>query len=44
MAATNAGQIFAPVVNTQREIGFKYDTGAVLLTAALWTYLLGVFA
>lgn len=35
-AATNSGEIFAPLVNTQREIGFKYDTGAVLLTAALF--------
>ncbi|MET0436116.1 MAG: TonB-dependent siderophore receptor [Devosia sp.] len=36
LTATNSGQIFAPVVNTQREVGFKYDTGAMLLTAALF--------
>lgn len=35
-AATNSGEMFPPVVSRQREIGVKYDTGAVLLTASLF--------
>lgn len=34
--ATNSGEMFAPVVNTQREIGVKYDAGNFGLTAALF--------
>lgn len=35
-SATNSGEIFAPVVNTQREIGVKYDGGDFGLSAALF--------
>jgi len=34
--ASNAGQIFPPFVNKQKEIGLKYDTGSTMLTAALF--------
>lgn len=34
--ATNGGEIFAPVVNTQREIGVKYDGETFGLAAALF--------
>lgn len=32
----NAGEIFSPFVSKQKEIGFKYDAGSVVLTAALF--------
>ncbi|OCP02675.1 MULTISPECIES: TonB-dependent siderophore receptor [unclassified Ensifer] len=32
----NSNQIFAPVVNKQKEIGIKYDLGEVMLGAALF--------
>ena len=35
-ATVNAGQIFPPIVNRQKEIGLKYDTGSAMLTAALF--------
>ncbi|QRY66335.1 TonB-dependent siderophore receptor (plasmid) [Ensifer sp. PDNC004] len=34
--ATNNNEVFAPVVNKQKEIGFKYDLGEVMLGAALF--------
>jgi len=34
--ASNAGQIFPPFVNKQKEVGLKYDTGSTMLTAALF--------
>ncbi|MBB5758114.1 iron complex outermembrane receptor protein [Methylorubrum rhodinum] len=34
--AANAGEIFAPVVSRQKEIGTKYDFGTVAVTAALF--------
>lgn len=34
--ASNAGQIFPPFVNKQKEVGLKYDTGSAMLTAALF--------
>lgn len=34
--AVNAGEIFAPVVSKQMEIGAKYDFGAVAVTASLF--------
>ena len=34
--AKNNNEIFAPVVNKQKEIGIKYDLGEVMLTAALF--------
>nr|WP_244466914.1 TonB-dependent siderophore receptor [Devosia geojensis] len=35
-AATNSGEMLPPVVSRQREIGVKYDTGTIGLTAALF--------
>lgn len=35
-ALNNAGQIFPPFVNKQKEIGLKYDAGSIMLTAALF--------
>ncbi|WP_246780540.1 TonB-dependent siderophore receptor [Rhizobium sp. AQ_MP] len=32
----NAGEIFSPFVSKQKELGFKYDAGNVVLTAALF--------
>lgn len=34
--ALNAGEIFAPVVNKQKEIGVKYDMGSTALSASLF--------
>ncbi|GLK77691.1 TonB-dependent receptor [Methylopila jiangsuensis] len=36
LTVTNAGQIYPPVVNKQREVGAKYDFGSFLMTAALF--------
>jgi iron complex outermembrane recepter protein len=35
-SGTNIGQIFPPFVNRQKEVGVKYDTGSLMLTAALF--------
>lgn len=35
-SGTNEGQIFPPFVNRQKEVGVKYDTGSLMLTAALF--------
>lgn len=35
-AAANAGEIFAPFVHDQKEIGVKYDLGTFAVTAALF--------
>ncbi len=35
-AINNAGQVFPPFVNKQKEIGLKYDVGSMILTAALF--------
>ena len=34
--AANASEVFAPVVSRQKEVGAKYDLGAVALTASLF--------
>lgn len=34
--ATNKGQVMAPMISTQREVGIKADVGRVLLTGALF--------
>lgn len=36
LTAVNANEIFAPVVNRQREFGAKYDFGTVAVTASLF--------
>ncbi len=35
--ASNTGQIFAPYISRQKEVGMKYDAGKVGMTAALFT-------
>lgn len=35
-SAANAGEIFAPFVHDQKEVGVKYDLGSFALTAALF--------
>lgn len=32
----NAGEVFSPTVNEQKEVGFKYDLGSFALTASLF--------